>query len=55
MRGGMAALILVALLWGVSGAMRRLLGKEGTAAGLKPSTRLKGEHARPRQPQKRFK
>jgi hypothetical protein len=29
MRGGMAVLILVALLWGVSGAVRRLQGKEG--------------------------
>jgi HupE/UreJ protein len=32
MRGGMAVLILVALLWGVSGAVRRLQGKEGVAA-----------------------
>ena len=32
MRGAIAALILVALLWGVSGAMRRLQGKEGRAA-----------------------
>jgi hypothetical protein len=29
MRGGMAVLILVALLWAVSGAVRRLQGKEG--------------------------
>jgi hypothetical protein len=31
MRGGMTVLIMVALLWGVSGAVRRLQGKEGTA------------------------
>jgi hypothetical protein len=31
MRGAMAVLILVALLWGVSGAVRRLQGKEGAA------------------------
>jgi hypothetical protein len=29
MRGGMVVLIMVALLWGVSGAVRRLQGKEG--------------------------
>jgi hypothetical protein len=55
MRGGMAALILVALLWGVSGAVRRLQGKEGAAAGLKRTAGLAGEQARPRQPRKRFK
>ncbi len=32
MRGGTAVLILVALLWGVSGAVRRLQGKEGALA-----------------------
>jgi HupE / UreJ protein len=55
MRGGMAALILVALLWGVSGAMRQLLGKEGAAADLKRTARPLAEQARPRQPRKRFK
>ncbi len=39
MRGAMAVLILVALLWGVSGAVRRLQGKEGMAMDRpRPST-----------------